>query len=201
MQKNSKEKVFHLLRERGILRPRELDGFGIPRMTLQRLYRDGLVEKTSRGLYSMPGRQVSEHSSLAEISKKVPNGVICLLSSLRFHDLTTQLPFQIWIAIDRKSRLPIIKGTPVHFVRFSGKALSEGVKIHIIDGIPVRIYNPAKTVVDCFKYRNKIGLDVALEALKECRRSRKCESDSLWHYAKICRVRNVMRPYLEALSA
>jgi len=201
MQKSSKEKILHLLRDRGILRPRDLDGYDIPRMSLQRLYRDGIVEKVARGLYCLPGRQVSEHSALAEISKKIPHGVICLLSSLRFHDLTTQLPFQTWVAIDRKARLPAIKGIPVRFVRFSGKSLSEGIETHTIDGIPVKIYNPAKTVSDCFKYRNKIGLDIALEALKECRRNRKCKNDELWHYAKICRVTKVMRPYLEAMSA
>jgi predicted transcriptional regulator of viral defense system len=201
LRRNSKERVIRLLRKRGILRPRDLDEFDIPKMTLQRLYKTGLVEKVSRGMYRLPGRQVSEHSSLAEIAKRVPHGVICLLSSLRFHDLTTQLPFQTWVAIDRKARLPVMKGIPVRFVRFSGKALSEGVEIHTIDGVPVKIYNPAKTVVDCFKYRNKTGLDVALEALKECRQSRKCGGDLLWHYAKICRVSNVIRPYLEAMSA
>ena len=131
----------------------------------------------------------------------VPKGVICLLSALRFHDLTTQAPHEIWIAIDRKTRLPVNKALPIRFVRFSGPALIEGVESHIIDGIPVAIYQPAKTVADCFKYRNKIGLDVALEALKDCLRNRRCQADTLWRFAKICRVSNVMRPYLEAMNA
>lgn len=199
MKGNSKEKVIHLLRDRGILRPCELDEFGIPRITLYRLYDEGQVEKIFRGMYRLPGEQVTEYFTLAEVAKKVPQGVICLLTALRFHELTTQNPHQVWIAIDRKSRQPRVKGYPVRFVRFSGQALSEGVEIHSLEGVPVHIYNPAKTVADCFKYRNKIGFDVALEALKECRRSRKCDMDSLWRYAKICRVSNIMRPYLEAM--
>lgn len=201
MKGNSKEKVIHLLRNRGILRPCELDAFGIPRITLYRLYNEGLVEKISRGMYRLPGGQVTEHFSLAEVAKKVPQGVICLLTALRFHELTTQNPHQVWMAIGRKSRRPQVKGYPVRFVRFSGNALSEGVETHDVEGVSVHIYNPAKTVADCFKYRNKIGFDVAFEALKECRRSRKCDMDSLWRYAKICRVSNIMRPYLEAMVA
>lgn len=201
MKENSKEKVLRLLQERGILRPCDLDEFDVPRITIYRLLNEGQVEKVARGMYRLSGYQVTEHSTLAEVSKKVPQGVVCLLTSLRFHELTTQNPFQVWMAIDRKARQPAVKNFPVHFVRFSGQALTEGVDAHIIEGVSVSIYNPAKTVADCFKYRNKIGLDVALEALKECRRSRKCDIDSLWHYAKICRVSNVMRPYLEAMIA
>ncbi|RJX21289.1 MAG: transcriptional regulator [Desulforudis sp.] len=200
-RKDYREKVILLLRKNGVLRPRDLDACGIPRMVLHRLYQDGYVDKIARGLYRLSGGQVSEHCSLAEISKKIPHGVICLLSSLHYHDLTTQLPFQIWVAIDRKAHMTIIKDIPVRFVRFSGKALTEGVEKHRIDGVTVQIYNPAKTVADCFKYRNKIGLDVALEAMKECLGNRKCDNDSLWLYAKICRVGNVMRPFLEAFNA
>lgn len=197
----SSQKILQTLKIRTVLRPADLDELGIPRITLQRLYQRGLVEKVARGLYKLPEISVSEHHSLAEAAKMVPKGVICLLSALRFHDLTTQAPHEIWMAIDRKTRLPVNKGLPIRFVRFSGSALIEGVESHIIDGIPVAIYQPAKTVADCFKYRNKIGLDVALEALKDCLRNRRCEADVLWLFAKICRVGNVMRPYLEAMNA
>jgi len=132
--------------------------------------------------------------------KRLPNGVACLLSALSFHGFTTQAPFEIWMAIDRKARLPKVEGVPVHIVRFSGEALTEGVERHVIEGVEVCVYCPAKTVADCFKYRNKIGLNVALEALRECRRERRCTMDDLWRFAKICRVANVIRPYLEALS-
>ena len=197
----SSQKILKILKTRTVLRPADLDELGIPRITLQRLYQRGLVEKVARGLYRLPDTQISEHHSLAEAAKMVPRGVICLLSALRFHNLTTQAPHEIWMAIDRKTRLPVNKKLPIRFVRFSGPALTEGVKSHIIDGIPVVIYQPAKTVADCFKYRNKIGLDVALEALKDCLRNRRCEADILWRFATICRVSNIMRPYLEAIQA
>jgi len=142
---------------------------------------------------------VSEHLSLAEASKKIPHGVICLLSALRFYGLTTQAPFEVWVAVDVKARKPRSDGLPLRIVRFSGAALRSGVEDQLIQGVKVRVYSPAKTVADCFKYRNKTGLDVALEALRECWRERRCTMDDLWRYAKICRVSNVMRPYLESL--
>ena len=200
MQGSSK-KILKILKVRTVLRPAELDELGIPRITLQRLHQRGLVEKVARGLYRLPDTQITEHHSLAEAAKMVPKGVVCLLSALRFHDLTTQTPHEIWMAIDRKTRLPVSKALPIRFVRFSGPALIEGIQNHIIDGIPVAIYQPAKTVADCFKYRNKIGLDVALEALKDCLRNRRCEADTLWRFAEICRVNNVIRPYMEAIQA
>jgi len=199
MQGSSK-KILQLLMTRTVLRPADLDELGIPRITLQRLYQRGLVKKVARGLYRLPDPQISEHHSLAEAARMAPKGVICLLSALRFHDLATQAPHQVWMAIDRKTRLPVNKELPIRFVRFSGPALIEGVENHIIDGIPVAIYHPAKTVADCFKYRNKIGLDVALEALKDCLNNRRRQVDTLWRFAKICRVSNVMRPYLEAMN-
>ena len=195
------KKILKILKVRTVLRPAELDELGIPRITLQRLHQRGLVEKVARGLYRLPDTQITEHHSLAEAAKMVPKGVVCLLSALRFHDLTTQTPHEIWMAIDRKTRLPVSKALPIRFVRFSGPALIEGIQNHIIDGIPVAIYQPAKTVADCFKYRNKIGLDVALEALKDCLRNRRCEADTLWRFAEICRVNNVIRPYMEAIQA
>jgi predicted transcriptional regulator of viral defense system len=124
--------------------------------------------------------------------------VICLLSALQFHDLTTQAPFEVWMAIDVRARRPRGTTPPLRIVRFSGRALTEGVEVHEIEGVRVRVYGPAKTVADCFKYRNKIGLDVALEALRDYRRQHPAGMDELWHFAHTCRVSNVMRPYLEA---
>lgn len=191
--------IISLAKEKGMIRPRDLDGYGIPRAYLSRLCDNGKLERLSRGIYSVPVSEITEHYSLVQACKRVPKGVICLLSALRFIDLTTQSPSDIWIAIDRKARLPKSDGLPFRFVRFSGDALYSGVELHVIDGVEVKVYSPAKTVVDCFKYRNKIGLDVALEALRECWHERRCSMGELWHFAKICRMSNVMRPYLESL--
>jgi predicted transcriptional regulator of viral defense system len=147
-----------------------------------------------------PDATVEEHHALAEVGKRVPKGTICLLSALRFHNLTTQIPHETWVALDRKARLPKVDYLPLRVVRFSGAALQEGQEQHTIEGVRVRIYNPAKTVADCFKYRNKIGLDVALEALREAWRNRSTTMSDLTRYARICRVNNIMRPYLESLS-
>jgi predicted transcriptional regulator of viral defense system len=130
----------------------------------------------------------------------VPHGVVCLLSALRFHRLTTQAPFEVWLAIDRKARRPRVKHPPLRVVRFSGPALTEGVEEHTLEGVPVRVTTPARTVVDCFAYRNKVGLDVALEALRDCRRQRKATMDELHRAARVRRMANVMRPYLESLT-
>jgi hypothetical protein len=188
MLQTGTEKVLDLVKKAGGFRPRELDSYGIPRESLVRLCRKGLVRRVGRGLYT-----------LAEACKKIPRGVICLLSALRFHGLTTQAPFEVRIAINVKTRKPKGDGVPLRIVRSSGAALDSGIQEQKIQGVPVKVYNPAKTVADCFKYRNTIGLDVALEALRECRRERLCTMDDLWLYAKICRVANVMRPYLESL--
>jgi predicted transcriptional regulator of viral defense system len=198
MKKAKIDQVIEIVRKIGILRPRDLDTHGIPREYLIRLSRQGRLEKLGRGLYQMPQADITENHSLAEACKKVPNGIICLLSALRFHGLTTQLPFEVWLAIDRKARIPKMEGLKLRVSRFSKEARGVGVEDHVIEGVKVRVFSPAKTVVDCFKYRNKIGLDVALEALRDCRRQRKCTNNELWHYAKILRVSNVMRPYLEA---
>jgi predicted transcriptional regulator of viral defense system len=138
---------------------------------------------------------------LVTAATRIPHGVVCLLSALRFHDLTTQNPSEVWLAIDRKARAPVQHELPLRIVRFSGRARIEGIEKHRIDGVPVRVYSPAKTVADCFKYRRKIGTDVAMEALRDCWRSGRCTMDDLWRYASVCRVTNVMRPYLEAVAA
>ena len=194
------DKVLELVKKAGVLRPRDLEPYGIPRVYLSRLHRAGKLQRIGRGLYVLPGTNVSEHRSLAEACKRIPNGVICLLSALRFHELTTQSPFEVWLAIGEKAWRPRVEYPPLRIVRFASAALSAGVEEHRIDGVSVPVFIPAKTVADCFKYRNKIGLDVAIEALRECWRSKRCTMDDLWQYAKICRVQNVMRPYLESLS-
>ena len=194
------DKVLELVKKAGVLRPRDLEPYGIPRVYLSRLHRAGKLQRIGRGLYVLPGTNVSEHRSLAEACKRIPNGVICLLSALRFHELTTQSPLEVWLAIGEKAWRPRVEYPPLRIVRFASAALSAGVEEHRIDGVSVPVFIPAKTVADCFKYRNKIGLDVAIEALRECWRSKRCTMDDLWQYAKICRVQNVLRPYLESLS-
>ena len=193
------QRLLDLVRTQGVITPKDLRAHGIPREYLSRLHNKGVLERSSRGVYYLPEAEITEHHSLAEAAKAVPRGVICLLSALQFHGLTTQAPYEVWIAIDYKAYRPQGDGLPLRVVRFSGQALTAGVEEHLIEGIPVKIYSPAKTIVDCFKYRNKIGLDVALEALRDYWRSGRASADDLWTYAKICRVANVMRPYMEAI--
>jgi len=192
--------ILEIAEQVGVLRPRDLDAYGIPRIYLSRLCDHGRLQRVGRGLYVLPNADVSEHRTLAEACKGVPHGVVCLLSARRFHGLTTQSPFEVWLAIGSKVWRPKVDYPPLRLFRFSARALEAGVEEHSIEGVSVRVYNPAKTVADCFKYRNKIGLDVALEALRDCRRQRKCTNDELWRYAKTCRMANVMRPYLEATA-
>jgi predicted transcriptional regulator of viral defense system len=197
--RNNADRTLQLARELGVLRPRDLAQHGIAREYLSRLTQAGLLERTGRGLYVLPDAELTDHHSLAEAAKRVPAGIVCLLSALRFHDLTTQAPFEVWLALPPAARRPRPGSPPLRIVRFSGSALTEGIEEHVIEGVRVRVYNPAKTVADCFKYRNKIGLDVALEALRETWRERRATMDELWRYAEVCRVATVMRPYLESL--
>ena len=192
------ERLIDLVRSQGLIRPRDLNPLGIPRISLTRAVRRGDLERVGRGLYGVPGREVSAHGSLAEVARRVPKGVVCLLSALRFHGLTTQAPFEVWLAIENKSLAPKLDYPPLRIVRFSGAALTDGVEEHVVDGVTVRVTGVAKTVADCFKYRNKIGLDVALEVLREAWHAKRMSSDDIWRYAKVCRVTNVMRPYLES---
>lgn len=193
------KQVVALARRKGLLRPRDLAEIGLPRQYLRMATERGLVERVGRGLYQVPGAMVTERISEAEVCKRVPGGVICLISALNFHGLTTQVPHFVWLAVDGKAATPRIETVAVQIVRFSGPALTEGVEVHDIRGVPVPVYNPAKTVADCFKYRNKIGLDVAIEALRDCLKKRKATVDQLVHFGRICRVDRIMRPYMEAL--
>ena len=193
------DRVLYLARIAGVLRARDIAAHGVYRTVLGRLCRGGKLKRTGRGLYVLPGADVTEHHALVEVSKRVPHGIVCLLSALRFHGLTTQSPSEVWLAIDVKARKPRIGKPALRIVRFSGKALEYGVEERRIESAPVRVTSPAKTVADCFKYRNKIGLDVAMEALKDYRRARK-SMDDLWKAAEVCRVAAVIRPYLEAIQ-
>jgi predicted transcriptional regulator of viral defense system len=200
MPKTKVEELIALVRRHGVLRPRDLAGRRIPREYLVRLHEQGVLERPARGIYVLAGTEPSEHQSLVEACKRVPHGVVCLLSALRFHKLTTQAPFEIWLAISHKAWLPRINYPPLRIVRFSGSALTVGVEKHVIQGVSVRVTNPARTVVDCFKYRNKIGLDVALEALRDCRRQRRATMDEIYRAAKARGMARVMRPYLESVA-
>ena len=166
--------MLEIAADSGVLRPRELDAYGIPRKYLNLLYHRGLLNRVGRGLYASPKAELSANAGLAQAAKWVPHGIVCLLSALQFHDIGTQSPFEVWMAIGRKSWRPKPRNPPLRIVRFSGKALTEGVKEHRIGNVRVKVYNPAKTVADCFKYRNKVGLDVAIEALRDCVQNRKC---------------------------
>lgn len=193
--------VLRLASQRGLLSARDVATLGVPSMVLTRLVRSGQLERAGRGLYALPGAPIDAQRSLAEVSLRAPRGVICLLSALRVHEIGTQAPFDVWLALPPGVAPPRVDGPALRVLRMSGVALSEGVeKIHI-DGVAVPVFGAAKTVADCFKFRNKIGLDVALEALREVWRERRASMDELWHYAQIDRVSNVMRPYLEALAA
>ncbi|HET8542117.1 MAG TPA: hypothetical protein VFL83_19725 [Anaeromyxobacter sp.] len=183
---------------RALLRRRDLSARGIRGERLDRLLREGALVQRARGLFMAADADVTEHHSLAEVARLAPNAVICLLSALRFHGLGTQLPSKVWIAIHVKAWRPRLTGLPVRIVHMSGAALTEGVELHDIEHVPVRITSAAKTVADCFKFRNKIGLDVALEALREYRRQKQ-SLDELRRLARVCRVERVMRPYLEAM--
>jgi predicted transcriptional regulator of viral defense system len=197
---NSYQNILDLAAERGLIRPRDLTERGLPTVSLTRLVRQGRLQRVGRGLYALPDRPVSEHNALAEVARKNPQAIVCLLSALRFHDLTTQSPFEVWLAIPNKARAPKMDYPPLRIVRFSGAALTRGVEERVIDGVPVRVTSVARTVTDCFKFRNKIGLDVALEALQEAWRAKRVSMDELWRYATLYRVANVMRPYMESLS-
>ena len=185
-------KTLKLARRRQGVTTREITAAGIHRQALTRL---------ARGIYRVPEQATTEHHGLVMACAAVSHGVITLLSALQFHGIGTQLPFEVWIAIDRRARRPALKYPPLHIVRYTGDALSAGIQTHRIEGQAIRVYSIAKTVADCFKYRNKIGLDVALEAMQEAWRKRRFTMDELDKYARICRVQRVMRPYLEVMIA
>ncbi len=170
------------------------------RTELRRLAARGVVERVARGLYALPGTVRSESQDLAEATRRVPKGVVCLLSALRFHGLTTQNPFEVWMAIDRKAWRPRVEHPPLRLIYLSGPALNEGIEEHEVDGVRVHVFSAAKTVADCFKFRNKIGNDVAVEALRGFRKRHPKRLESVWRFASVDRVSRVIQPYLESLA-
>ncbi|MDQ6827308.1 MAG: type IV toxin-antitoxin system AbiEi family antitoxin domain-containing protein [Gemmatimonadota bacterium] len=197
----NEKRVLALARDKRMLRAHDLTPFGISREVLRRLEASGQLERRARGIYAPTDVPPTEQATLVAATVRVRHAVVCLLSALRFHDLTTQNPSEVWLAIDRKAWSPMVRDLPLRIVRFSGRALTMGVERHIVDGVKIAVYGPAKTVADCFKYRRKVGTDVAIEVLQEVWRSRRSSIDELAKYAAICRVSNVMRPYLESITA
>ncbi|QHN03419.1 transcriptional regulator [Granulicella sp. WH15] len=199
MLATQRTRALDLLKARGMLRLRDFIAENIEPETLARLVREEQVIRPARGLYQLPDTEIEAAYMLAEASVLVPKGIVCLISALQFHELTLQMPSAVWMAIERTAWRPMISYPPIRFVRFSGWAMTEGVEMYLIQSREVPITNPARTIVDCFRYRNKIGIDVAIEGLREGIRHRKCTPDQLWQYAKKARVWTVMRPYVETV--
>jgi predicted transcriptional regulator of viral defense system len=193
------QRILRLARGRGSITRLEVVAAGIHTQALSRLVRSGALQRVSRGRYRLPDAPITEHHGLALVATAAPQAVVCLLSALSFHGIGTQLPHEVWIALDRRKRRPALAWPRLRVMRFSGKALTAGIEEHRIEGETVRVYGPAKTIADVFKYRNKIGIDVALEALREAWRAKRVTMDEIHRYARVCRVDRVMRPYLEAL--
>jgi len=195
------QQVLRLARARTLLRARDLTQHGLPTVALTRLVQAGKLQRVARGLYGLPGAEISEHRSLAEVSARVPKGVVCLLSALRVHEIGTQAPHEVWIAIPPHMTSPRLDQPAIRVVRMSDEALADGIEHRTIDGVRVPLFTAARTVVDCFRFRNKIGLDVALEALRDGWSQHKFTLDDLWRHATRGRVANVMRPFIEAVTA
>lgn len=200
MTSDPADRARRLLESAGIARSRDLEGVGVTRKQLRRLLDRGHLERVGRGLYVLPGSRRTERQDLAEATRRVPGGVVCLLSALRFHGLTAQNPFEVWLAIDRKAWRPKLEHPPLRLVFLTGAALRDGVEEHDVGGVTVRVFSAAKTVADCFKFRNKIGADVAVEALRDYRRRHPKELEAVWRCAEVNRVSRVLRPYLEGLT-
>lgn len=196
----SDDDVLDAIQELGIARPRDLEERGIPRHHLYRLVRAGKAERQARGIYVVREHPYTANHTLAHVAARVPDATFCLLTALRFHDLTTQAPADVWIALAEKARKPTLDYPRLRVARFSGPALNEGIEIHEIEQVDVAVYSAAKTVADCFKYRRKIGIDVAVEALGDFTRKHRGEADDLAHFARVCRVSRVMQPYLDSIG-
>ena len=195
-----KDSVLKLIQQLGIVRPMELEARGVSRPQFYRLVREGLLARQSRGIYVASRHSFTAEHTLAQVAKRVPRGVFCLLTALRFHGLTTQSPAEVWIALPEKARKPRLDYPCLRVARFSGHALTEGIETHRLEQVEARVYSAAKTVADCFKYRNKVGIDVAVEALKDFSRKHRGGATELARYARICRVSRVMQPYLDAIA-
>ena len=197
---NTIERARRIFRNRGgILKTGEALSAGIHPRTLYEMHRTGILEKLARGLYRLADLPPLGNPDLVSVSLKVPSGVICLISALSYHEITTQIPHEIYVALERGTEPPRLGHPPLRIFWFSGQAFNLGIQNDKIDGVSVRIYNPEKTIADCFKYRNKIGLDTAIEALKLYRGKKRFNDDELMRFARACRVEKIIRPYLEAL--
>ena len=192
--------VLALAQQKGIIRSIDLNAFGIPRAYLTRMVHAGHLEKTSRGIYQLTDQPLSENAGMEIVATKVPHAVFCLLTALQFHELTTQLPKRVWITLPQGSHAPKIDFPPVKMILCSPKHIKEGIEIHYRNQHAFRVYSVARTIADCFKHRNTVGLDIALEALRAALAQKKVSIDDLWHFAKIARVTKAIRPYIEALT-
>jgi predicted transcriptional regulator of viral defense system len=200
MRSAGKERALRLIKKAGIARPRDLEAEGVTRALLSRLVKEGLALRQGRGIYVAARHAPSEAHTLAQVAKRVPEAVFCLLTALRFHELTTQSPADVWIALPEKARRPRLDYPRLRVARFSGPALTEGIEEHRVEGVVIRVYSAAKTVADCFKYRNKVGIDVAVEALRDFSRKHRGGANELARFSRICRVSRVMQPYLDAIA-
>jgi predicted transcriptional regulator of viral defense system len=196
----SKDQTLRLIEKLGLARPRDLGAHGVSRAQLARLVNEGLVVRQARGIYVAAHHAPTEAHTLAQVAKRVPEAVFCLFTALRFHDLTTQSAAEVWIALPEKARRPQLDYPRLRVARFYGPALTEGVDEHRVEGVVIRVYSAAKTVADCFKYRNKVGIDVAVEALRDFSRKHRGGANELARFARICRVSRVMQPYLDAIA-
>ena len=200
MWETARERALRLIEKQGLARPKDLEARGITRAQLSRLVRDGLVRREARGIYVLAEHAPTAEHTLAQVAKRVPQGVFCLLTALRLHGLTTQSPAEVWVALPEKARRPRLDHPRVRIARFAGAALTEGIEERRVEGVTLRVYSAAKTVADCFKYRNKIGIDVAVEALRDFTRKHRGGASDLARFARICRVTRVMQPYLDAIA-
>ena len=196
-QYKASDATLDLIGREGLIRPGDLEKAGISRQFAYRLCDSGVLRRIGPGLYMRADAEISENISLAIVARRVPAAIVCLLSALRYHELTTQIPHRVWIALPPRSRVPVISGLALSVVQFSGTALSDGVEVLEMDGVSVRITTPARTVVDCFKYRNKIGRDVAVEALRDAMDEGKATLGEIIRVAETRNVAGVMQPYLE----
>ncbi len=183
----------------GVLRTRDAIKHGIHPRILYALREAGVVERLSRGVYRLADLPPLTNQDLVTVSLRVPHGVVCLISALAFHELTTQIPHAVYVALERGSKVPKLEHPPLRVYWFTGDAFAAGIQSHELDGVSVRVYDAEKTIADCFKYRNKLGLDVAIEALRLWRRQKRRNIGRLMAYARICHVERVIRPYVEAL--
>ena len=194
------EPLLRHLQRHGVVRTRDLETLGVPRVALQRAVDRGQVIRRARGVYVKPDHAATRHTDIAAVGARTPKAVVCLVSALEYHGLTTQVPHAVWIMIHKSSHRPTFNAATVRVVRASGPALTAGVEKHKIEGVVVQMTTPAKTVADCFRYRDTVGTDVAVEALRDCLRKRKATPADIFEMAKVDRVARVMRPYLEALA-